>query len=139
MPPEMTYPQTQSVPSKGRVLLIDDEPEIRESLSLFLGSEGYNIETAANATEGLHRMEGRSYDLVLLDLMLPDRSGMDVLKEIRERDRHTPIFMLTAYGSIEAAVQALKLGADDFFAKVGDNDKLVIEIERMIARRKLED
>jgi len=129
----------QTVPSKGRVLVIDDEPEIRESLGLLLGSEGYVVESAQNASEGVHRLESRGYDLVLLDLMLPDRSGMDVLKEIREHDRHTPIFVLTAYGSIEAAVQALKLGADDFFAKVGDNEKLLIEIERMVARRRLED
>jgi DNA-binding NtrC family response regulator len=70
--------------------------------------------------------------------MMPDRSGMDVLKEVRERDRDTPIFMITAYGSVEAAVTALKFGANDYFSKPWDNEKLVIEIDRMIGARRLE-
>ena len=70
--------------------------------------------------------------------MMPDRSGMDVLREVRERDRETPIFMITAYGSVEAAVDALKLGANDYFSKPWDNEKLLIEIDRMIAQRRLE-
>ena len=70
--------------------------------------------------------------------MMPDRSGMEVLHEVRQRDRETPIFMITAYGSVEAAVNALKLGANDYFSKPWDNEKLMIEIDRMIARRRLE-
>src|SRR5947209_19895003 len=83
-------------------------------------------------------MEAARYDLVLLDLMMPDKSGMEVLAEVRQRDRETPIFMITAYGSVEAAVQALKAGANDYFSKPWDNEKLIIEIDRMIARRNLE-
>jgi len=129
---------TQAVPIKGRILVVDDEPDIRESLELLLTHEGYAVEAAQNAAEGMHRMESTSYDLVLLDLMLPDRSGLDVLRDVRERDQETPIFMLTAYGSVEAAVSALKLGANDFIPKVGDSEKLLIEIEREIARKRLE-
>ena len=70
--------------------------------------------------------------------MMPDRSGMEVLEEIRQRDRHTPIFMITAYGSIEVAVRAVKAGASDYFPKPWDNEKLLIEIERMIAKGRLE-
>ena len=70
--------------------------------------------------------------------MMPDRSGMDVLSEVRTRDRETPIFMITAYGSVEAAVEALKLGANDYFSKPWDNEKLLIEIGRMIALRRQE-
>jgi DNA-binding NtrC family response regulator len=84
------------------------------------------------------KLEANAYDLVLLDLMMPDRSGMDVLAEVRERDRETPIFMITAYGSVEAAVKALKLGANDYFPKPWDNEKLLIEIDRMISKRWLE-
>src|SRR5205814_6521094 len=83
-------------------------------------------------------MEAAAFELVLLDLMMPDKSGMDVLKEVRQRDRETPIFMITAYGSVEAAVNALKLGANDYFSKPWDNEKLIIEIGRMIALRRLE-
>src|SRR5580765_4689017 len=124
--------------SRGRILVVDDEPDIRESLELLLSSENYRVELAANATEGLKRMENSAYDLVLLDLMMPDKSGLQVLEEVRERDRDTPIFMITAYGSVEGAVQALKRGASDYFPKPWDNEKLLIEIDRMIARRRLE-
>jgi DNA-binding NtrC family response regulator len=134
---EMSAPQASSTP-RARILVIDDEPDIRESLELVLGDAGYAVDTAPNGTEGLQKMTGHGYDLVLLDLMMPDRSGMEVLAEVRERDHETPIFMITAYGSVEAAVQALKLGANDYFSKPWDNEKLIIEIDRMIARRRLE-
>ncbi|PWU00837.1 MAG: DNA-binding response regulator [Terriglobia bacterium] len=129
---------TPSIDIKGNILVVDDEADIRESLETLLGMEGYSVDLAQNATEGLHKLETRGYDLVLLDLMMPDRSGMDVLKEVRERDSDTPIFMITAYGSVEAAVSALKFGANDYFSKPWDNEKLLIEIQRMIAARRLE-
>ena len=134
----MTAPQTTTIPNKGKVLVVDDELDIRESLELLLMSEGYAVELAQNATEGLKKMEAAGYDLVLLDLMMPDKSGMEVIEEVRQRDKETPIFMITAYGSVEAAVKALKLGANDYFSKPWENDKLIIEIDRMIAGRRLE-
>src|SRR5207237_4859948 len=88
--------------------------------------------------EGLKRLESSAYDLVLLDLMMPDKSGMQVLEEIRTRDRETPVFMITAYGSVEVAVAALKRGANDYFPTPWDNEKLLIEIDHMIAKRRLE-
>jgi DNA-binding NtrC family response regulator len=123
---------------KGRILVVDDESDIRESLDALLTLEGYEVHLAQNGAEGARKMETRNYDLVLLDLMMPDRSGMDVLRDVRDRDRETPIFMITAYGSVEVAVNALKLGANDYFSKPWDNEKLLIEIDRMIARRRLE-
>jgi DNA-binding NtrC family response regulator len=138
MPLEMTDSETENSHSRGKVLVVDDELDIREGLELLLTSEGYKVELAPNGTEGLQRIEDGAYDLVLLDLMMPDKSGMEVLTEVRQRDHETPIFMITAYGSVEAAVQALKLGANDYFSKPWDNEKLVIEIDRMIARRRLE-
>jgi DNA-binding NtrC family response regulator len=124
--------------SRGRILVIDDEPDIRESLEALLSQEGYRVELAANATEGLKRLEASAYDMVLLDLMMPDKSGLQVLDEVRARDLETPIFMITAYGSVEVAVQALKHGASDYFPKPWDNEKLLIEIDRMISKRRLE-
>jgi DNA-binding NtrC family response regulator len=124
--------------AKGRILVIDDEEEIRESLDVLLSLEGYQVVMAQNAAEGLRKMEGVAFDLVLLDLMMPDRSGMEVLEEVRQRDRDTPIFMITAYGSVEVAVNALKAGANDYFSKPWDNEKLLIEIERMISKGRLE-
>src|ERR1051325_528014 len=140
MPSEVVVPrEVDSTISKGRVLVIDDEPAIRESLHDLLTVEGgYTVDLAENGTEGVQKFSRRGYDLVLLDLMMPDKSGMEVLDEVRKRDRETPIFMITAYGSVEAAVEALKRGANDYFSKPWDNEKLIIEIERMIAGRRLE-
>jgi len=134
LPPDL--PSTDL--SKGRILVVDDEADIRESLETLLDTEGYAVELAPNATEGLHKIENGHYDLVLLDLMMPDRSGMEVLKDVRERDNDTPIFMITAYGSVEVAVNALKAGANSYFPKPWDNEKLLIEVEQMIARTRLE-
>jgi DNA-binding NtrC family response regulator len=125
-------------PERRRILVIDDEADIRESLELLLTSENYAVDLAENATTGLRKFESGIHDLILLDLMMPDRSGMEVLAEIRQRDPETPIFMLTAYGSEEVAVRALKSGANDYFAKPWDNDKLLIEIDRMISKGRLE-
>jgi DNA-binding NtrC family response regulator len=96
------------------------------------------VAAAENAAEGLRRFESGVFDLVLLDLMMPDRSGFEVLDEIRKRDRETPVFLITAYGSVEVAVEALKSGANDYFSKPWDNEKLLIEIDRQIARTRLE-
>src|SRR5579863_4370332 len=134
----MTASRPMITDTRGRVLVIDDEADIREGLELLLTTEGYTVELAQNGTEGLQKMEAHGYDLVLLDLMMPDKSGMEVIEEVRQRDRETPIFLITAYGSVDAAVRALKLGANDYFSKPWDNDKLIIEIDRMIARRRLE-
>jgi len=122
---------------KARILVIDDESEIRESLELLITSEGYTVDLAQNAAEGERRLANRRYDLVLLDLMMPDKSGMDVLRDFRQVDSETPVVMITAYGSVEGAVQAVKLGANDFFPKPWDNEKLLIEIARMIAGQRL--
>src|SRR5579863_1194602 len=136
--PEIAVPPEETLSTvKGKILVIDDEADIRESLEALLSLEGYQVDLAANGAEGARKLGMRGYDLVLLDLMMPDRSGMDVLREVRDRDRETPIFMITAYGSVEAAVNALKLGANDYFPKPWDNDKLLIEIDRMISERRL--
>jgi DNA-binding NtrC family response regulator len=123
--------------SRGQILVIDDEADIRESLEFLLTGEGFTVELATRAMEGLEKLAKGSYDLVLLDLMLPDLTGLETLAEIRRKDDQTPVFLLTAYGSIEVAVQALKAGANDYFSKPWENDKLLIEIDRMIAAGRL--
>src|SRR5436305_12650000 len=121
---EMTPPRFAASPTtRGNVLVIDDEADIREGLEMLLISEGYAVDLAQNGTEGLHKMENHAYDLVLLDLMMPDQSGMHVLAETRDRDRETPIFMITAYCSVESPVRALKLGANDCFSKPWHDEK----------------
>ena len=133
----MPEPATRRA-SRGRILIIDDEEVIRESLETLLELEGFEVSSAVDGGEGLAALARRSYDLVLLDLMLPDRSGLEVLEEIRETDTDTPVVMLTAYGSVETAVKAVQTGADDFFTKPWNNDKLVLGLDQTIARRRLE-
>ncbi len=123
--------------TKGRILVVDDEADIRESLETLLDLEGYSVEMAVDAGDAWRRLEKNSYDLILLDLMMPDRSGMDLLHDIRATDKDTPVIMLTAYGSVEVAVKALKVGANDYFPKPWANDKLIIEIGNLIASGRL--
>jgi DNA-binding NtrC family response regulator len=137
-PDDLSVAEKPPEAGKGRILVIDDEADIREGLETLLTLEGYGVDLAQNAAEGLRALDSKGYDLVLLDLMMPDRSGMEVLREVRERDTETPIFLITAYGSVEAAVEALKSGANDYFSKPWDNEKLLIEIDRMISGRRLE-
>jgi len=136
--PEQAAAEGHPSTAKGKILVVDDEADIRESLGDLLADEGYAADAAVNAAEGLRKYETGNYDLLLLDLMMPDRSGMEVLREIRQKDRETPILVITAYGSVPVAVEALKAGANDFFEKPWKNEKLLIEIERTISKRRLE-
>lgn len=125
--------------NKGHILVIDDEADIRESLFDLLSLYDYQVTMATTAAEGIEKAsETGPYDLILLDLSLPDGTGMDVLGVLQARGVETPVFLITAYGSIEIAVEALKRGAADYFSKPWDNEKLLIEIERMISKRRLE-
>src|ERR1700684_3711450 len=83
--------------STGSVLIIDDEAEIREALQTLLEMEGFEVETAVTGEDGLSQMADRPFDLVLLDLTLPGRNGMDILSEIRSHDSRLPVLMTTAY------------------------------------------
>jgi DNA-binding NtrC family response regulator len=136
--PEPAPFETPSRIAAARILVVDDEADIRESLDYLLTQEGYVVDSAAGGLEGLRKMEAGAYDLVLLDLMMPDRPGMDVLRDVRRKDRETPILVITAYGSVPVAVEALKAGANDFFEKPWKNEKLLIEIGHMISKRRLE-
>src|SRR5579863_8818732 len=98
--------------TKGHILVIDDEADIRESLSDLLTLYDYQVDLAVNATEGIEKAEIGRHDLILLDLSLPDGSGLNVLQQLRARGFETPIFLITAYGSIEIAVDAIKRGAN---------------------------
>ncbi|HWP84201.1 MAG TPA: sigma-54 dependent transcriptional regulator [Terriglobia bacterium] len=123
--------------SKGSLLVIDDEPGIRESLDMLLSGEGYRVELAATAAEGLQRLERKPFDLVLLDVMLPDRSGLEVLREIRASHPKLSVVMITAYGSVENAVEAMRLGATNYINKPWDNARLLAEIATLVRQQRL--
>jgi DNA-binding NtrC family response regulator len=120
---------------KGSVLIIDDEEEIRESIELLLTSEGISTDTAANGEEGLRKIEDHQYDLVLLDLMLPGRSGMEVQRDIKRIDPTLPVVIITAMGAIETAVTAIKEGSFDYVTKPWNNEKLLVIVANAIKQR----
>jgi len=121
----------------GSILVIDDEAEIREGLELLLSSEGYSVTSAENGEAGLARLEAEPYDLLLLDVSLPDRNGLDLLRDIRQRDRDLPIVLITAYGSIDMARQAFKSGAQDYITKPWSNDELLAQVALAVEGRRL--
>jgi DNA-binding NtrC family response regulator len=123
--------------SKGSVLVIDDEPDLRESLQTLLAGEGYAVEVAATAEAGLRHLDRKPFDLVLLDVMLPDRSGLDVLREIRASNTGLAVLMITAYGSVENAVEAMRIGATNYITKPWDNERLLAEIAGLIRQQRL--
>ena len=122
----------------ARILVVDDEPAIVETLQLVLEDAGHGVIAAGSASECLDVIARKPCDLVLLDLMLPDRPGLEVLKEIRKINRDLPVVMLTAYGSIDTAVEATRLGASNFLTKPWNNSKLLLEIRQTLERRRLE-
>src|SRR5712691_9759632 len=122
---------------KGTVLIIDDEEEIRESIELLLNSEGISTDTAGTGEEGLKKIEENLYDLVLLDLMLPGKSGMEVQKDIKRIDPTLPVVIITAIGALETAVTAIKDGSFDYITKPWNNEKLVVIITNAIKQRQL--
>jgi DNA-binding NtrC family response regulator len=124
--------------SAGAVLIIDDEAAIRESLETLLELEGYSVESAATADQGLARIGDRPFDLVLLDLALPDRNGLDLLAELHAHDPQLSVIMITAYGTVENAVRAMQAGATNFVQKPWDNEKLLADVRIAVGRHRTE-
>ncbi len=124
--------------AKGLILVIDDEQEIRESLEQLLTLEGYTTQSASTAEDGLKKMEGRIFDLALLDITLPDRGGLDVLRSIKRDSPETAVIMITAYDSSQMAFQASKEGAESYITKPWDNDKLLLEIRNLLDKSRLQ-
>ena len=123
--------------SKGSILVVDDESEIREGLELLLTSEGYGVSSASTGESGLAKLGERPYDLLLLDVSLPDRNGLDLLKEIRRRDPQLSVVLITAYGSIDMARAAFKNGAMDYITKPWSNDELLAQVAQAVESRHL--
>jgi DNA-binding NtrC family response regulator len=125
--------------SQASILVIDDEVAIRESLEVLLKLEGYATRMAGDGVEGLRIIDQESFDLVLLDLALPGQSGLELLPQIKERHPQLPIIMITAYGSVDNVVEAIRAGAENFIQKPWDNEKLLADIRSAVARHKAEE
>jgi len=118
----------------GRVLLVEDEEGLRTSICDLLAAEGLEVDTAADGVSGGEMARAGSYSVIVLDVMLPGKSGMDVCRDLRREGVATPILMLTARSQVVDKVLGLKLGADDYLTKPFDNLELLARIEALSRR-----
>ena len=123
--------------TKGRILVIDDEEGIREGCRRALEPQGFIVETAATLREGLRQIQEGDFDLVLLDVMMPDGQGIDLLAPLHEKDPHTVCVIITGYATVELAVEAIKSGAYDFISKPFTSDLLLMTVNQGLERRRL--
>ena len=117
----------------NRILIIDDDAELSALVARFLGGEGFAVDRAADGSDGIGRALSGSYALIMLDVMMPDLSGYDVLRRIRASSR-TPVLMLTARGETHDRVLGLELGADDYLPKPYDPAELAARIRAILRR-----
>jgi DNA-binding NtrC family response regulator len=121
----------------GTILVADDDPDIRDILQDTLRSLGARVLTASDGRDCLERIENEGPDLLLLDIEMPIKNGLDVLKELRRRRYDTTVIMITAYGTIDRAVEAMKEGAFDFITKPFDLEHIAVVVEKALEREKL--
>jgi two-component system response regulator AtoC len=119
------------------ILVVEDKDSMAEMLKETLESEGYKVISAIDGTEGMRYLKEERIDLVLTDVKLPQKSGIDILKASKEENQLIPVIVMTAYGSVEIAVEAMKMGAFDFITKPFDTDHLLMLIKRALENQKL--
>ena len=122
---------------KQRILIVEDEEKLRRVVELQLRSSGFEVEQAGTAEQGLPLIEGA--DLVLSDLRLPGIDGIEFLRRIRKQNSHVPVVLMTAFGTVENAVEAMKIGAADFLLKPFSLDDLIAVVNKALELGKLRD
>lgn len=120
-----------------KILIIDDENAILESLKLILDYEGYEVETTNSAINGLKLLDAETFDLLIVDIQMPEMSGFEVIAAVKEKYQSMNMIVITAHGSIDNAVKATRLGAFDFLEKPIDRDKLLISVRNAFNESKL--
>jgi len=118
---------------KNKILIIDDEPQLVESLAVRLKASGYAVSTAPDGVSGINKFKEEPPDLVILDIMMPGLSGLDTLRELKQLKFGVPVIMLTAYGTPESAIEALHLGAYDHLSKPFNTATLLEMIKKAIS------
>ncbi len=121
----------------AKILIVDDEARIRRILALMLRDHGHRVVEAESGEEGLDKAGEFSPDLALLDLKLPGIDGLETLRQLRERAAHLEVIMMTAFGTIGTAVEAMRRGACDYLTKPFDNDELLLVVDRVLQQRQL--
>jgi two-component system response regulator PilR (NtrC family) len=122
---------------QNKILVVDDEKIIRESLSYILKKEGYEVEEAENGKVAYNIIRERSFDLVITDLEMPEMKGTELLEEIKKLDVQTSTIIITAYGSLETAISALRNGASDYILKPVEFDELLIKVKKLFDIKEL--
>ncbi|NLJ78525.1 MAG: sigma-54-dependent Fis family transcriptional regulator [Tissierellia bacterium] len=121
-----------------KILVVDDEYEQREVFQIMLENEGYTVYTCASAEEALDDIADRNYDLVLTDLKMKNMNGLELLNEIKRIDKGIEVILVTGYGTVESAVQAMKKGAFSYFIKSHNPEALLMDIEKITRIKRLE-
>ncbi len=124
---------------KATIHIIDDEPIIHEVLGDLLTSEGYAVVNSSNGEEALEKHSSQSFELILLDLLMPGLDGIEVLKRLKKINPQSIIVIITAYASVESAISAMKMGAFDYIQKPFKHDELLLTVERAIEHKKLQE
>lgn len=122
-----------------RILIVDDDDEIRDLLEFDVSQSGYFVDTASDGMEGLHKALNNTYDLILLDVMMPKMNGFDVCKNIRQAKLAIPVLMLTAKGTIDDKTEGFDCGADDYLVKPFDIQEVLLRIRVLLRRNQFED
>jgi DNA-binding NtrC family response regulator len=121
----------------ARILVVDDEEIILQSCLRILGNGGYRVETASDGLEALRKLVDGGYDVLILDIMMPNMDGMEVLRRVKEQHPDIDVIMITGLSQIDTAVQSMKLGAFDYISKPFDPDELKLVVQRALERRRL--
>lgn len=124
--------------SQKRILIVDDDDDIRDLLEFDIRSSGYFVDTAKDGLEGLNKALNNSYDLILLDVMMPKMNGFNVCKNIRNAKLSIPILMLTAKGTIEDKTSGFDCGADDYLVKPFDVQEVLLRIRVLLRRNQVD-
>ena len=123
--------------TKARILVVDDEQHVRRVLEVMLTRQGYEVQTAAGGGEALAAHQAEVFDLTILDLRMPDMDGLEVLAAIRSKDPDASVVMITAYASVETALNAMKNGAVDYIGKPFKEDEILLVVEKALERARM--
>jgi two-component system, NtrC family, response regulator PilR len=134
--PPATLPAAET-PSKPRILVVDDEPSMREMLRIVLRRDGYEVLLAENGRQAIEQLQRQPVDLLLSDIRMPDLSGVEVLRTAKDLNRDIVAFMMTAFASTETAVEAMRLGAVDYFTKPFSMDELRLKVRQHLETTRL--